>query len=485
VAIGAAVGWPSNAGAASASFMGLGLGTVEDVSADGSVVVGREAGGSEARAYRWTADGGVVFFDTLGPGTGGWAEGVSADGSVVVGATASTPGFEAFRWSAVGGMVGLGDLDEADGYFNSHATGVSADGSVVVGNSVIGLNSLFGFRWTAADGMVALDTLPGWFPGVPVTANAVSGDGSVIVGAQDSQAWRWTAQEGTVSLGFGTAQDVSADGSVIVGDPYFVEDSAWRWTQATGRVGLGVPHGAARGVSADGRVVVGGAFEGAASGGAFVWTPTSGPRLIKTMLVVDFGLDLTGWDLTLATAISSDGKTIVGQGIHDGHREAWIAVLPGTGACDDGVDNDGDDLVDFPDDPGCAALDNDEHSPTLPCDDGVDDDGDGKADFQVDGTGDPACVSVRSVSESPQCQDGLDNDGDGLIDVDGGASLDLDHDNSIDAQFNPAMPAVGTPDAHCVGRPWKNTERPGSCGLGFELVLLAPLLALMTRKRRV
>jgi hypothetical protein len=114
----------------------------------------------------------------------------------------------------------------------------------------------------------------------------------------------------------------------------------------------------------------------------------------------------------------------------------------------------------------------------------VDNDGDGKADFQVDGTGDPACVSVRSVSENPQCQDGLDNDGDGLIDLDGGASLDLDHDGFIDAHFNPAMPAIGALDPQCVGRPWWNSEQAGGCGLGYELVFLAPVLARLTRKRR-
>ena len=39
-----------------------------------------------------------------------YADGVSADGSVVVGRDANADGDQAFRWTEAGGMVGLGDL---------------------------------------------------------------------------------------------------------------------------------------------------------------------------------------------------------------------------------------------------------------------------------------------------------------------------------------------------------------------------------------
>src|SRR5262245_37489475 len=57
------------------------------------------------------------------------ANDVSADGSVIVGSSYSASGLEAFRWTSGGGMVGLGDLP--GGSFGSAASGVSADGSVV------------------------------------------------------------------------------------------------------------------------------------------------------------------------------------------------------------------------------------------------------------------------------------------------------------------------------------------------------------------
>jgi hypothetical protein len=49
------------------------------------------------------------------------------------------------------------------------------------------------------------------------------------------------------------------------------------------------------------------------------------------------------------------------------------------------------------------------------------------------------------------------------------------------------MPANGDPngaDSQCVGKPWRNSERPTSFGLGFEpTVVLAALI--WTRRRRI
>ncbi|WP_288116567.1 hypothetical protein [Microcystis sp. M53598_WE2] len=118
---------------------------------------------------------------------------------------------------------------------------------------------------------------------------------------------------------WGEANAVSGDGSVIVG----FSDSAngleaFRWTQATGMVGLGdLPGGGfgsfAFGASQDGSVVVG-LREGASGQRAFIWDATNGMRDLQEVLVNDFGLDLTGWHLSNARAISADGLTIAGSG---------------------------------------------------------------------------------------------------------------------------------------------------------------------------
>lgn len=164
-------------------------------------------------------------------------------------------------------------------------------------------------------------------------------------------------------------------------------------------------------------------------------------------------------------------------------------ALNGALTCSNGLDDDGDGLVDF-DDPGCLEwFDISEHrQPTeypplpLPCDDGVDNDGDGLKDYLAAGGGDPGCNSPTSNRENPQCQDGLNNDFNPGIDFDGGASLDLDHDGRVDAQFNLAIPLVGAPDPQCTAG-WMNRESSSGCGLGFELVFFAPVLARLARRR--
>ena len=163
-------------------------------------------------------------------------------------------------------------------------------------------------------------------------------------------------------------------------------------------------------------------------------------------------------------------------------RDAGAGIADALGAaeelareCDDGLDNDGDGLVDL-DDPGCADADDlSEQSPLLPCDDGVDDDGDGLTDYRVaPGAGDPGCASPVAAREDPKCQNGLDDDGDGFRDWDGGASAGV-------------APADQTaPDPQCQGHPDRNRESPSACGLGAELAAaLGVLLASRRSSTRV
>ncbi|MEB3123258.1 MAG: PEP-CTERM sorting domain-containing protein [Snowella sp.] len=271
-----------------------------------------------------------------------YANGVSADGSVIAGRSDyiidSIPvSSEAFRWTESGGMVDLGYLPDDFSY--SDANGVSADGSVIVGSST-SFNGRKAFRWTESGGMVSLGDLPG---GDSFSqANGVSADGSVIVGSSDSvngiEAFRWTESGGMVGLGdlpggsFSEANGVSADGSVIVGRSDSVNgDEAFRWTESGGMVSLGdLPGGDsnsyANGVSADGSVIVGRSY-GDNGNEAFHWTQGKGMVSLKETLIGK-GLDVSGWTLYSATAISADGFTIVGNGINpSGQREGWVANL--------------------------------------------------------------------------------------------------------------------------------------------------------------
>jgi len=83
--------------------------------------------------------------------------------------------------------------------------------------------------------------------------------------------------------------------------------------------------------------------------------------------------------------------------------------------CDDGLDDDGDGLTDYPLDPGCSSLtDTSERELTLACDNGLDDDNDGTIDLGDGGCTDPADISERG--SAAECDNGIDDDLDTLFD---------------------------------------------------------------------
>jgi len=89
--------------------------------------------------------------------------------------------------------------------------------------------------------------------------------------------------------------------------------------------------------------------------------------------------------------------------------------------CSDGVDNDGDGLIDD-EDPDCGTP-----PPVNECTDGLDNDGDGAIDgFDRDCDGGS---TTEGGSNEPQCSDGKDNDGDGKIDFGEGGDPDCTDDN--------------------------------------------------------
>lgn len=143
------------------------------------------------------------------------------------------------------------------------------------------------------------------------------------------------------------------------------------------------------------------------------------------------------------------------------------ALALGPVQCANGIDDDGDGAVDFPDDTGCLSADDpDEREATVACDDGLDNDGDGAIDFPAD----PGCVVPAGITEAPACQDGIDNDGDTGIDFDGGASA------------NGGVPLAAA-DPQC-SEPYLAFEKMTTCGTGFELLPLLVVLDRLRRRRR-
>ena len=324
---------------AAVMFQGLGPTTfnADAVSYDGSIVAGKLDG---TNGFRWTTASGVQpFVGIAGTTLNVQPEDMTADGSVIVGFS-NSPTYgnqsEAFRWTAAGGAVGLGDLP--GGITWSYARAVSADGAVVVGasSSIDGASGgQEAFRWTQQGGMVGLGFLGGRYFSEAHDTNA---DGSIVVGRAtnfggNQQPFRWTAAGGIKAIGtvLGSANAITPDGRFIVGYGSFGSGSeAFRWTEAGGFERLGdLPGGSslslAIDVSDDGSVIIGQGNSGVAE--AIVWREGAGMRSLRSILLEN-GVDLTGWTLPGAVEISGDGTTIVGQGMHNGQPEAYIAVIP-------------------------------------------------------------------------------------------------------------------------------------------------------------
>ncbi|MDD9941146.1 MAG: hypothetical protein OXU20_08920, partial [Myxococcales bacterium] len=179
-------------------------------SADGAVAGGYFSNAG-TYAFLWSATSGWELLDPLPGHAVGSVRDVSADGSVAVGCSSETvsSGSRPVMWTQAGGVVELGQLSTAS-WAISAATHVSDDGAVAIGSAHHFHNcdggcgsttTVNAFRWTQAAGMVGL---PQVFPNVASDkiAHAVSPDGQVVAGwsAVASGQFTWSAQHGTEDL---------------------------------------------------------------------------------------------------------------------------------------------------------------------------------------------------------------------------------------------------------------------------------------------
>lgn len=308
-----------------------------DTSADGTFVVGRS--GSSSRAFRWTSAGGMADLGLPADANSAGANGISGDGSVVTGVVRFASGDRAFRWTEATGMQAIDLSPQAS---TASGTRVSGDGLVIVGLQFFS-TGVRAFRWTTSAGLQDLGAPAG---GTTSLASDVSGDGSVIAGEIGTpmgiRASRWTESTGFQDLGTlppfnrSTALGISEDGSVIVGEvsrflevPPFIEVRPFRWSASEGMVELPSLRGgfvtAATDTSGDGSVIVGYGDVGPSTARrALMWTESLGVVDLREYLITEHGLDLSGWVLEQAEAVSADGGTVVGRGSFDGSSRGWV-----------------------------------------------------------------------------------------------------------------------------------------------------------------
>lgn len=149
------------------------------VSADGSVIWGSKydfVAGTTSGIFRWTRERRLQEFGNLGRRSVSIAA-ASNTGEFVAGSflTSPAPIYHAFRYSELGGFEDLGTM-HGDSAF---AKGLSSDGQLILGHTQFeGKKASRAFLYSKIDGFVDIGTYAGnW-----TSATGVSSDKSVVVG---------------------------------------------------------------------------------------------------------------------------------------------------------------------------------------------------------------------------------------------------------------------------------------------------------------
>jgi hypothetical protein len=150
--------------------------------------------------------------------------------------------------------------------------------------------------------------------------------------------------------------------------------------------------------------------------------------------------------------------------------------------CSNGLDDDADGLVDFPNDPGCTSpADDDEVEVRPECADGADNDGDALVDLA-----DLECVNAVDDREAANaaCANGLDDDGDALEDwVADPGCVDAEDpsENGVPSCADPPLDLTATGAAAGIFSPADGSSFAGSCGgAGPEALAMVAVPSLLS-----
>lgn len=317
------------------------------ISADGSTVVGQVSGVNSIDAFRWTLETRVSTLTRLPGGFISRAFGVTADGQIVVGMVESVAGQNIAAYWSGANVTRLPSNGLAAG-----ANGVSADGTTIVGAVSKSPQSGAVIWRPSEDSAAVMWKSQGGSFGAPVLleqvsqggsyATAASANGTTIVGNYGNSAVTWTVDGGRVTrlfLNSGSEQSwangVSGDGRVVVGkvgsDLYH---QAVRWSGDTmSRLGFlpGDQRSVALGISLNGKVIVGNSDLGVhhfRPGGAFRWTQETGMQRVEDWLRAN-GASVNGQITEIARSTNADGSVVVGE---TQNARAFIArVVPAPG----------------------------------------------------------------------------------------------------------------------------------------------------------
>ena len=333
--------------AAQSSFTIIASGNSTDANSDGTAISGNDNQG----AFLWTSSGG---YQPLGQQS---AVGVSEDGTTVLGQMddPATGDNVAGLWTSPTGWVNLGNFGGGCGSDVANPYDLAGDGNTAVGLGWLGCTGI-AFRWTVGGGLMPIPHLGSG----SARASVISDDGAWVGGWDEAtngsrRAALWDANlteqlilvSGSNPTGAGEINGLSSDGSFAVGSE---GSAAFIWNQTTGATNLGqIPGGGFLDntlllcVDQAGQVA-GGTFGFGPFGDAIIWTPAHGYRFLSDVLT-GLGIDMSAWEPAVVTAISDDGKTLIGHARAAGSfsTSVFVAVLDGnsvgTDYCNSAVAN--------------------------------------------------------------------------------------------------------------------------------------------------
>jgi uncharacterized membrane protein len=362
---------------------------VRNLNADGSRVVGAclSFDFNVHNAVMWNAaTGEIVHAVPVSPISNTTGEALDASGSVILGNEELSVGptviFRPFRHVVATGV----STEFPAGFANASAPVTLYDADAQGDLAVLqkfdfstGVSSAYRYRIsTNALELIGADREP----------QAIADTGAVVGISRfvPSQNWRWNGAGTEQTLcaytddalcqtvpgpplpRFGVPRGISSDGATIVGYAdvgggygggtaipfrYSDEDGL---TLLTSLADCGAGYGGGEALDASVSSLPGGAsvvgwFDCGGSRRAFLWRPGTGVGTgfmdVQNLLELS-GINMGGWTLTDAVAISDDGTVIAGNGNYDSVQRAWVARIPLIiGPFCDSIDFNADDL--FPD----------------------------------------------------------------------------------------------------------------------------------------
>lgn len=313
------------------------------MSPDGELLIGSLSG-----SYLWTYNGGLSQlsennFEGIGTTATYSAETISAGASSMIGRNISTN--TPVCWTPKNGSENLYELMGIEKPLSMQAESISLNG--VIAGRIANKNELD--QWYYQAFSYNCQTSNTTILGTSFNstgAYGVSKDGTIVTGTYEQKPFWWTQEQGIQFLQHpeipflliqedrvSEVFDVSDDGQVLVGwsgSPFESIATIWNLNGSSIILSDVENSGIATSVSSDGKIVIGHEYLHEAPNHriAFIWDELNGKRFLNDVLTSG-GVDLGGWHLSEALAISSDGYTIMGTGINPkGEQEYWIAIVP-------------------------------------------------------------------------------------------------------------------------------------------------------------